>query len=421
MKIAIVGAGVSGLVCAWQLHADHEIVVYEAADRAGGHAHTVDVRVAGKNHAIDTGFVVFNDRTYPNLTALLRELDITPQKTSMSFSVKCETTGLEYNGTSINTLFAQRRNVFRPSFWRMIRGILRFHREAPDLLDSGDDAETLGQYLDRTVHSREFIEHYILPMGGAIWSASKKRMLDFPVRFFVRFFTNHGMLTVDDRPQWFVIPGGSRTYVDALMKVFGDRVRLSTPVQSIRRDASGVVVFPVHGRDERFDKVILACHSDHALAMLENPSSAEREVLGAIGYQENVEVLHTDANLLPKSRLAHASWNAILPKNDPDRVAVTYLANILQSIDCPEPIAITLNHIKGIDPEKAMKTFTYHHPIYTPRVPPAQARHDELNGKMNTYFAGAYWGYGFHEDGVKSALAVTKHFGKPEIVRRRSS
>lgn len=415
MKIAIVGAGISGLTTAHLLHRDHEIVLFEAGDRIGGHSHTVDVQTEAGALPVDTGFVVFNDRTYPNFRRLLAKIGVGEQPTSMSFSVHDESSGLEYNGTSLDTLFAQRRNLFRPSFWRMIREILRFHREAPRLLEAEEGELPLGEFLDRGRYAREFVDHYILPMGGAIWSASADRMRTFPARFFVRFFMNHGMLSVGDRPQWKTVKGGSRSYVEALTRPFRDRIRLNSPVERIDRDDGGTTVL-VRGRPpERFDKTIIAAHSDQALAMLAEPTREESEVLGAIAYQRNDTVLHTDGSVLPKSRRARAAWNAFLPKAAEERVTITYSGNILHGHDVATPLCVSLNRDAAIDPKKIAGRYVYHHPVFTTAATAAQARFRELNGKRHTYFAGAYWRYGFHEDGVLSALAVAEHFGVKEI------
>ena len=422
MKIAIVGTGIAGNVIAQHLHPRHDIHVFEAAGHVGGHSHTHDVEVGGRPYTVDTGFIVYNERTYPQFSALLRHLGVASQDSSMSFSVRCERSGLEYNGTTINSLFAQRRNLFRPGFWRMIREILRFNRDAPALLheSSADGPDIpLGSFLDRGRYSREFIDWYIVPMGAAIWSTDPVRMLDFPARCFVRFFHNHGMLTVNERPQWRTVAGGSREYVRRLTAPFADRIRLHTAVQQVRRLPTHVEVVTAQGV-ERFDQVFLACHSDQALALLEQPSALEEATLGAIPYQASDMVLHTDASLLPKRRLAWAAWNYhLLPEGLPcqhavggavNAATVTYNMNILQRIPGPHTFCVTLNRTTDIDPARVLRRLTYHHPVYTPEGLAAQARHAEVNGVNRTYFCGAYWRYGFHEDGVVSALAALDHF-----------
>lgn len=410
MRIAIVGTGIAGNVVAHHLAREHDITVYEAGSHVGGHTHTHDVHQGGRSYQVDTGFIVYNDWTYPNFIALLDELGVATQASSMSFSVRDEGSGLEYNGTTLNTLFAQRRNLLRPSFLRMIRDILRFNREAPALLQDGAQDITLGDYLERGRYSRGFIEHYIVPMGAAIWSTDPVNMLAFPARYFVRFFHNHGMLSVNERPQWRVIRGGSARYVEALVAPFRERIRLNTPVQSIRREGDHAWVQAQGQAAERYDAVFLACHSDQALRLLADPSVAEREVLGAIRYQPNEAVLHTDARLLPRTRRAWAAWNYHVLPQDTGRVALTYNMNILQSLDAPTPFLVTLNHSDAIDPAKVIKRIPYEHPLYTRAGVAAQARQGEINGPLRTYFCGAYWRYGFHEDGVVSALAALEHF-----------
>ena len=408
MRLAIVGTGIAGLAAAHRLHPSHDITVFEAGDHIGGHTHTHNIELGGRNCAIDTGFIVFNDWTYPNFIALMNELGVESQTSSMSFSVRCEKTGLEYNGTTLNTLFAQRRNLFSPSFHRMIRDILRFNREAPGFLETGDDHTRLGDYLTANRYRQEFQEHYIIPMGAAIWSAAPGDMLDFPARYFIRFFHNHGMLSVDDRPQWRVIRGGSRSYVEPLTAPFRERIHLNTPVVRIVRDEQGVTVQTATGNESRFDAVVLACHSDQALAMLDKPTHVEREILGAIPYQENETILHTDASVLPRAKRAWAAWNYHIPLEARDRVAVTYDMNILQGLEAPETFCVSLNYRDRIDPDRILKRLTYHHPAYTPAGIAAQARHAEISGVNRTYYAGAYWGFGFHEDGVKSGLRVVE-------------
>lgn len=417
MKIAIIGSGVAGNVVAHRLHPSHDITVYEAASHVGGHTHTHSVVQAGRRYEVDTGFIVFNDRTYPNFVALLEELGVASQESSMSFSVRDETSGLEYNGTSLNTLFAQRRNLLRPSFLGMIRDILRFNREAPALLDEPGGELPLGELLARGRYGRAFVEHYIVPMGAAIWSTDPDSMLAFPARFFVRFLHNHGMLTVNDRPAWRTIQGGSARYVEKLTAPFRERIRLNTPVEQIRR-LPGCVMVKARGHEAtRYDAVFLACHSDQALALLVDPSSVEREVLGAIPYQCNEAVLHTDARLLPRRRLAWAAWNYHVLPGRRERVALTYNMNILQRLDAPTPLLVTLNRSDAIDPAHIIKRITYHHPLYTPASVAAQARHREIDGTRNTYYCGAWWRNGFHEDGVVSALHALAHFDQDHAQR----
>ncbi len=419
MKIAVVGSGIAGNMVAWKLSREHEVTVFEADSRPGGHTHTVDVELAGERYAVDTGFIVFNDWTYPNFIAMLDELDVPWQDSDMSFSVKHERTGLEYNGTSLNTLFAQRSNLFRPSFHRMIRDILRFHKEAPALLDDDAADLSLADYFARNDYSQEFQDHYILPMGSAIWSASQSRLREMPARLFVRFFKNHGMLSVNERPVWRVIKGGSRSYLNRLMEGHRDQVRLNAPVEAIRRYENQVRV-KVRGQEpEMFDHVFLACHSDQALAMLEDPSAAEREVLGAIPYQQNEAVLHTDASVLPRRRLAWAAWNYHLLEQPQRPAAVTYNMNILQSLGAPETFCVTLNHTAAIDPARIIGRYEYAHPVFTPAAVAAQARQREISQGRRTSYCGAYWRNGFHEDGVVSALSALNYFAEDRNYAQR--
>ena len=409
MRIAIVGTGISGNVAARALHRDHDIAVFEAAGHVGGHTHTHSIDTGAERHEIDTGFIVFNDRTYPSFVALLKELGVASQPTPMSFSVRNEASGLEYNGTSLNGLFAQRRNLLRPSFHRMLRDILRFNREAPELLDAEQEF-SLHDYLQEKRYSAAFIRDYLIPMGSAIWSAEPARLLDFPARFLVRFFHNHGMLSVNARPQWRVVRGGSARYVEKLVAPFRHRIRLNAPVVSVRRLADRVLVRALGAEPERFDSVFLACHSDQALALLADATPLEREVLGALQYQENEAVLHTDASLMPRSRRAWAAWNYHVPARPSARAAVTYNMNILQGLAARETYCVTLNRTREIDPRRVLKRLTYQHPQFTPQAVAAQRRQGELNGARRTFFCGAYWRFGFHEDGVVSALAALRHF-----------
>ena len=410
MRIAVVGAGVAGLYAAWRLSKQHEVTIFEANGYLGGHTNTVDVERRGRTWAIDTGFIVFNDWTYPNFQGMLQELGVSWQPSDMSFSLRCERSGLEYNGTSINSLFAQRLNAVRPSFLRMIADILRFNKRCKELLATDDDTLTLGEYLQHGQYSTQFVEHYIVPMGRAIWSAEATAMMDFPARFFVDFFDRHGFLSVDDRPVWQTVRGGSREYVRALTAATPAKVRVSTPVASIRRTSQQVLVCTARGDVEAFDHVFLACHSGQALAMLEQPSPAEREVLEALPYARNEAILHTDASILPRRPLARAAWNYHLLHDPQEPVALTYDMNVLQSLDAPERFLVTLNHRDAIDERTILDTFQYEHPVYLPKGVAAQKRHREVNGAQRTYFCGAYWRCGFHEDGVVSAQTALAHF-----------
>ncbi|MDY6951222.1 MAG: FAD-dependent oxidoreductase [Thermodesulfobacteriota bacterium] len=412
MKIAVVGAGISGLVTAYLLCEDHEITVFEANDYIGGHTHTLDVPWDGRTYAVDTGFIVFNEKTYPNFLKLLRRLGVAWQPSKMSFSVTSEKNGLEYSPTSLNALFAQRRNLFRPAFYRMVLDIFRFRQRSLRILGERGDDTTLGDYLKAEGYSKAFIHDFIIPMGAAIWSADPDQFWHFPARFFVRFFHNHGFLKVTDQPQWLVIEGGSRNYVRALTGGFVDAIRLSCPVNKVVRHEDRVEIFHGKGPPEAFDQVVMAAHSDQALRLLADPSEAEVRILGAMPYQENVTVLHTDETVLPKKQVCWASWNYHVPRAQTGRVAVTYDMNILQSLTSPVEFCVSLNHPGRIDPERVIDRMVYHHPVYTPDSLKAQQGHQEINGRNRTSFCGAYWGFGFHEDGVKSALAVCERFGK---------
>lgn len=406
MRIAVIGAGVSGLVAAYRLHADHLVTVFEANDYPGGHTNTVEVVHGGERHAIDTGFIVFNDWTYPAFSALLKELNVASQPTTMSFSVRDDDTGLEYSSRSPNTLFAQRRNLVVANFWRMLADIWRFNRISREMGSQCDARLTVGEFLSRYKFSPEFARYYLLPMGAAIWSCPMGTFAQFPVRFVVEFYDNHGLLNVLQRPTWRVIQGGSRTYVRALIRNFRDRIRLCTPVHSVERRDYGAVVRPRGAGAEIFDHVIFACHSDQALRILGDDATAvERDVLSAFPYSKNIAVLHTDTTLLPRSRRAWASWNFLLQANDDAPASVTYNMNSLQGIRSQHTFCVSLNESR-ISPDKVLGRYEYHHPIFTGRREAAQARYAELVNSNRTSFCGAYWRNGFHEDGVLSALAV---------------
>ena len=416
MRVAIIGSGISGMVAASRLRRRHEVTVFEAGAHVGGHTHTVDVDWQGRHYAVDTGFIVFNDWTYPRFIALLNELGVDWQSSNMSFSLRDERTGLEYNGTSLNTLFAQRRNALRPSFLRMIADILRFNRQSRELLKGNDESLTLGEYLQRHHYSRSFRDAYIVPMGMSIWSATEHAMLSFPARFFVDFFDQHGFLSVNHRPEWQVVKFGSREYMRKLSAPLANRIRLNTAVTAVRRDPAGVTVRTALGSVERFDQVFIACHADQALRLLQDPSPAEREILSSFPYQENEAVLHTDDSLLPRSPLARAAWNyhLLAARDDAmrDRVTLTYDMNVLQSLDAPVRFLVTLNRTADIDPARVLKTMTYHHPVYLPAGVAAQKRRAEISGVNRTFYCGAYWRHGFHEDGVVSAEWALEEFAR---------
>ena len=412
MKIAVVGSGISGLVAAHVLARKHEVHLFESENRLGGHTHTHTVDVASGSYQVDTGFIVHNDRNYPNFVKLMQQLGVETQNSFMSFSVKVEENGLEYNGTNINSLFCQRRNIFNPKFYKMIQDILRFNKEATQYYlnhkEEAPDKMTLEDYLLQNKYSKEFMEYYVMPMGAAIWSASREEMKQFPLHFFVRFFHHHGMLTVDERPQWKVLIGGSKTYIPKITENFKNNIHLNTPVTSVRRDGAKVII----NETEQFDHVVFACHANHALGMIKDPSQEEIKVMSGFSYRPNDIILHTDTSVLPKSKNGHASWNYYLPKVQQDRVAVTYHMNILQGIKAPEVFLVSLNMDHLIDPKKVIKKIKYSHPVYNQSAVESQKKWSTIsNLESRTHFCGAYWGNGFHEDGVKSALMVTETFG----------
>jgi predicted NAD/FAD-binding protein len=412
MKIAVIGGGISGLATAHLLCAEHEITLFEANDYLGGHTNTIDVTLADGKWAVDTGFIVFNERTYPNFIRLLDRLGVASQPSVMSFSVTDERTGLQYCATNLDTFFAQRRNLLNPGFWRMLLEIFRFNRESRALYAGDDFSLTLGEYLQTHGYSRAFIEQFLVPMGSAIWSADPGRFLDFPAAAFVTFFTNHGILNVIDQPRWRVVSGGSRQYVEPLARPFRDRVRLSSPVTRVERHPDRVEVTVRGGAAQSFDQVVLACHSDQALAMLADASPLERDLLGAIPYQPNAVILHTDAAQLPPLPKARASWNSRIPLEQRAAPSLTYWMNRLQSLQAPVEFCVTLNAADDIPADRVLFNTTYEHPVYSAAAFAAQRRREELNGGNRTWYCGAYWGYGFHEDGLNSALAVCRRFGR---------
>jgi predicted NAD/FAD-binding protein len=409
MKIAIVGTGISGLTCGYYLHHQHDVTLFEANDYVGGHTATVDVELGGESYAVDTGFIVYNDRTYPNFMRLMDEIGVKGKASQMSFSVRNDSNGLEYNGHTLSTLFAQKSNWFNPRFYRFITEILRFNRIVKQVAnDSQSSDETLGDFLTAHKFSDYFCSNYILPMGAAIWSSTLADMRAFPLSFFARFFLNHGLLDVTNRPQWYVVEGGSRAYIEPLTQGFKDKIRLNSPVTSVSRVGSGVMI-ESKGKVECFDQVIFACHSDQARRMLKEVSINEHQILSALEYQANEVILHTDKSLLPKRQSAWASWNYWLDGSNEESnrpPTLTYNMNILQHIDAPYTFCVSLNSAEYIDANKILRRFSYHHPVFNQASMLAQQRRDEIQGNNNTWFCGAYWYNGFHEDGVRSALDV---------------
>lgn len=411
MKIAIIGSGIAGLTTAYYLHRLHDITLFEANAYAGGHTHTVDVEIAGERHAIDTGFIVFNDRTYPRFVELLTELGVASKPTEMSFSVADERSGMEYNGGSLNGLFAQRRNALRPKFYRLLADIVRFNRQARTEANRAEENLTVGEFLRRFRYSQVFAEQYLLPMGAAIWSCPLGKFSDFPLRFVAEFYRNHGLLDLWNRPIWRVIEGGSRSYVERLLAGFRDRLRLNTPIVRVRRRPEGVDVEPRGEPAQHFDHVVFACHSDQSLRILGSDATAiEQTVLSAFPYERNVAVLHTDTSVLPNSRRAWASWNYRIRRGDIAHapVDVTYNMNILQGIKSRHTFCVTLNPQAEVDPDKVLGQYHYDHPVFTVERAAAQGCHAKLRYQNRTSFCGAYWGNGFHEDGVVSARAVVE-------------
>ncbi|AXU95824.1 MAG TPA: FAD-dependent oxidoreductase [Erwinia persicina] len=411
MRVAIIGSGIAGLSCAWKLAPRTEVHLYESGSTLGGHTATVDVELDGKNWAIDTGFIVFNDRTYPRFLALLAELGLESQPTEMSFSVRNTRTGLEYNGHSLSSLFAQRSNLLKPSFYRFLAEIVRFNRCGKQWLTHQQEQGTLDEFLTAQGFSDFFARHYILPMGAAIWSVSLSEMRRMPLTQFLNFFNHHGLLDLTHRPQWYVVPGGSREYIRRLMQLTGQQMQvyLDTPVTRVTRDAQGVTLESARGV-ERYDQVIFACHSDQALHLLHDASQQESEMLAGVPYRANEVVLHTDTSLLPKSRAAWASWNYRLNDSDDNSeqqgASVTYNMNILQGIASAHTFCVSLNPTQTIDPAKVLRRFEYHHPQFGPDCLRTQQQRLLLNGTNRTWFCGA-WSYnGFHEDGIRSALDV---------------
>ena len=410
MRMAVVGSGISGLASAWLLSREHEVTLFEANNYLGGHTHTHKVVQGELSYRIDTGFIVHNPRHYPLFTRFLSQLGVQSQPTTMSFSVHSEASGLEYNAATLDTLFCQRINLLSPRFIGMVRDLLRFYREAPELLGQHDTGASLGEYLRQHRYGAAFRDEHLLPMASALWSSPPAQILDFPARYLVQFMANHQMLQVGDRPQWRVVKGGSSAYVQALRARWPVRERLNCPVRSIRRHAQGVELHSDAGV-EHFDQVVLACHSDQALAMLADADHREHSILGAMTYQINDTVLHTDSRLLPVRRKAWAAWNAWLPRDPNESCTVSYCMNLLQGMQSPDPFVVTLNRTAAIDPDKILRRMSYSHPVYTRDSVAAQARKAEIQGQRHTWFAGAYWGWGFHEDGLRSAVAVANALG----------
>ncbi len=411
MRIAIIGGGISGMTAAYYLSRRHEIVLFEASDYIGGHANTALVKEDSRTLPVDTGFIVFNEHNYPGLCRLFDELDVAAINTDMSFSVHCEASGIEYNGTSLNKMFVQRKNLFNFSFLGMLKDIARFNKEAVSHMQQGlDDRITVEKYASENNYSDAFIEHYLVPLGASLWSSPADRFRQFPMLFVIEFLNNHCMLQVNGRPQWKTVKGGSHEYVKKLTASYADNIHLNKPVQHVRRHNGKVEVTVQGNRTESFDEVIMSCHSDQALRLLENADSNEKEILEQFHYQKNEAVLHTDTSVLPNKKDAWASWNYRIPEQEERHVSVTYNMNSLQSIDSDNTYCVSLNQTRYIDKSKIIKRIMYQHPQFTPGRSEMQQRHNDLIRYKGISYCGAYWGYGFHEDGVRSATRVCEAF-----------
>ncbi len=412
MKLAVVGSGISGLSCAWLLDSRHQVTLYEADQRLGGHTNTVDVPGAAGPAPVDTGFIVYNKAAYPNLTAFFAHLGVATQATEMSFGVSLDDGRLEYGSAHPFALLAQPSNAFKPRFWSMMADLIRFYREAPQALAALElQPQTLGQLLDRGCYGRAFQEDHLLPQVGAIWSSSAGQARDYPAAALIRFFDNHGLLKIVNRPQWRSVTGGSRSYVEAITKAFSGRIRRGHAVQSVLRTAAGVLVRDASGQEARYDQVVLATHADQALRVLSAPTPDERRLLGAFRYSRNVAVLHTDAAQMPRRRAAWSAWNHVGRRDEPDGFCVTYWMNELQGLPKSEDVFVTLNPRTEPDPAKVLGRFDYEHPLFDTASLDAQRRLWSLQGEGGVWFCGAHFGAGFHEDGLQSGLAVAEQLG----------
>lgn len=407
MKIAIVGTGISGLTAAYMLHRQHDVHVFEANNYIGGHTNTILVKEGNKEIPVDTGFIVFNENNYPNLCGLFDALDVESRKSDMSFSVHCEKTGLEYNGTDFNRLFSQRKNIINPAFWRMLKDIIRFNEESPVVLRDGiDDTITVAEFAEKNKFSEKFIEYYLVPLGASLWSSPAEQFRRFPIKFVLEFLNNHCMLQVNDRPQWRTVVGGSYQYIKPLTQGFREKVYLNNGVLSVIRKNNKVELILSNGTTEIFDEVILATHADTSRRLVKNIETEEHSMLDIFKYQYNEAVLHTDINVLPDNQRTWASWNYRIPATENNHAAVTYNMNMLQGIESETIYNVSLNQTNQIDPNKIIRRINYHHPIFQPGRDIAQSQHEKLIRRRGISYCGAYWGYGFHEDGVRSALAV---------------
>jgi predicted NAD/FAD-binding protein len=420
MRVAVIGSGIAGLASARLLSRRHAVTLFEANGYPGGHTHTHAIHMAGRDYTVDTGFIVHNRAHYPLLSALFDELDVPTQPTTMSFSVRNQASGLEYNAANLDTLFCQRRNLLSPRFLGMIRDLMRFYREAPALLEEPGEGPTLGQYLERGGYGAAFRDEHLVPMASALWSSPSAAVLGFPAHYLVQFMANHQMLSLSGRPEWRVVTGGSRRYVDAMRARWSVDERLGTPVVAVKRHSDAVDIVTRNGT-QSFDEVVLACHSNQALALLGDADNVERSILGAMTYQVNDTVLHTDASLLPRSRKAWAAWNAFIPADPGDACTVSYCMNLLQGFTSPAPFIVTLNRSDAIDPKRMLRRMSYEHPVYTHASVAAQTRKVEIQGRRRVWFAGAYWGWGFHEDGIRSAVELAHDFDRVAMTRETTA
>ncbi|MEM8811667.1 MAG: FAD-dependent oxidoreductase [Pseudomonadota bacterium] len=413
LDIAVIGTGIAGMSAAWLIAKQHDVTVYEKNERLGGHSNTVDVATSDGIIPVDTGFIVFNDWNYPNLEALFDHLGVGVVKSDMSFSASIGDGALEYSGDALKGLLGQRRNVFKPRHWRMIRDILRFYREAPDLLRPGCAVDmTLGAYLSENRYSDAFIQDHLLPMGAAIWSTKASDMLDYPVMAFIAFFQSHGLLNVNlnARPKWMSVRGGSRSYVNKLTAGFRDRARIGCGVESIQRDGEKVIVTDLAGDVASYDHVVIAAHADETLSMLSDADADERAILGSFNYTDNLAILHKDPSLMPRRHRVWSSWNYVgaRKRDDEQALCVTYWMNKLQSLPCRENIFVTLNPVHEPDPSTVVASFDYQHPLFNEAALAAQKRLWQIQGARRTWFCGSYFGYGFHEDALQSGLAAAE-------------
>lgn len=411
MKIAVIGSGISGLTAAHILNRKHEVDVFEANDYVGGHTNTIEVDESGRTIPVDTGFIVFNEQNYPNLCRLFSQLDIKSNESDMSFSVRCQRSGLEYNGSNLDKIFSQRRNLLNPKFLVMLRDILKFHANAPQTLANNiDDHITVDEFTKRNRYSKYFVEYFLVPLGASLWSCPAEQFRQFPIRFVLEFLNNHCMLQVEGRPKWKTVVGGSYQYVKVLTRSFQNRIYLNMPVKQVKRQNGRVSVVFNNGSEKLYDEVIMATHANQSIKLVANMDEEEKSILEYFPYQDNEAILHTETSVLPVNQKAWASWNYLIPSQARKHVSVTYNMNILQSIESDRTYCVSLNMAELIDPRYIIKRINYHHPVFRPGRDSAQSQHPQMIQRRGISYCGAYWGYGFHEDGVRSGLAVSSAF-----------